>query len=263
MIPKWWQKIDRHIAGGMILGLTFFALAAFLTGGVVNFFSISALFVVLGGTIAAALVQFSEEVFRAARREFLQVLFPVSAPSLRERYGYLERLSRLVKERGLIVLDHESQKTSDPFLRLALELSSDRTAPEKIQRILSHEMATTYQRRMQVVALFESMATIAPAMGLVGTIIGLVNMFDSLGDISGVGQSLSVALLTTLYGAVLSHLVFGPLAGKLRDREEEFARLKRLTLEGVLSLSQEENPILFEQRLRSFQGGVPEQRMAS
>ncbi|MCB0320378.1 MAG: MotA/TolQ/ExbB proton channel family protein, partial [Bdellovibrionales bacterium] len=84
------------------------------------------------------------------------------------------------------------------------------------------------------------------------TIIGLVNMMDALGDLSGLGPALSVALLTTLYGAVLSHLVFAPLAGKLRDREEARAHVKRLTLEGILSLVREENPILLQQRLKSF-----------
>jgi chemotaxis protein MotA len=252
MVRAWWSQVDRHIVGGIALGMLFFLLAAILTGGVLNFFSVSAIFVVLGGTFAAAIVQFPQEVFEHASRELQAILFPKREPEFSERYGYLERLSRLVKERGLVVLDKESQRTDDAFLKLALELSSDHSSPEQIQRIMSHEIATSYQKNMQIVALFEAMASIAPAMGLVGTIIGLVNMFQSLGDISGVGQGLSVALLTTLYGAVLSHLVFAPLAGKLREREESRARLKRLTLEGILSLSQEESPILFEQRLRSF-----------
>ncbi|MCB0329554.1 MAG: MotA/TolQ/ExbB proton channel family protein [Bdellovibrionales bacterium] len=263
MIISWWQKVDRHVVGGIVLGLLFFAIAALLTGGIINFFSISALFVVLGGTVAATVVQFPPEVFQTAKQEYLDIIFPKEVPSFEARYRYLEKLSRLVKERGLVVLDQEASAARDPFLKLALELSSDRTSPEQIQRIMSHEMASSYQRGMQVVGMVESMASLAPAMGLVGTIIGLVNMFQSLGDISGVGQGLSVALLTTLYGAVLSHLLFAPLAGKLREKEEEKARLKRLTLEGILSLSQEENPILFEQRLRSFKSNISQNRAAS
>lgn len=262
MISNWWQQVDRHVVGGVILGFAFFAIAALLTGGILNFFSISAMFVVLGGTVAATIVQFPEKVFQAAKKEFTNIVFPKEETTFEARYQYLERMSRLVKEKGLVVLDNESQKTNDVFLKLALELSSDRTSPEQIQRIMSHEMATSYQQKMQVVSLFEAMANISPAMGLVGTIIGLVNMFQSLGDVSGVGQGLSVALLTTLYGAVLSHLVFAPLAGKLREKQEEHARLKRLTLEGILSLTQEESPILFEQRLRSFQAHE-ERRLAS
>lgn len=246
------RGFNRHFLGGIILGFAFLGIAALLSGSFLNFFSFTALFVVLGGTCAAAIVQYPATVFRSALSELKEIVTERKEESLSDRYAYLERLSRLVKDKGLVVLDRESQRCPDSFLRLAMELSSDRTSPKQIQRIMSHEIATSYQRGMQVVSLMESMASAAPAMGLIGTIIGLVNMFQTLSDISSVGAGLSVALLTTLYGAIIANLVLSPIAGKLREREEERARMKRLTLEGILSLSQEESPILFEQRLRSF-----------
>ncbi|NBW39607.1 hypothetical protein EBR25_01245 [bacterium] len=252
MLKRHRKKYDQHFLGGILLGFSFLGIAAFLSGGVLNFFSISAFFVVIGGTLAAAIVQYPAVVFESAGKEIKSMLYAKSEHSLEERYGYLQKLSRLVKEKGLVVLDRESQRCSDSFLRLALELSSDRTSPKQIQRIMSHEIASSYQRGMQVVSLLETMASIAPAMGLIGTVIGLINMFQTITDISSVSTGLSVALLTTLYGAVVANLIFAPLAGKLSEKEEERARIKRITLEGILSLSQEESPILFEQRLRSF-----------
>lgn len=252
MVKQRLRGFNRHFVGGIILGFAFLGIAALLSGSLLNFFSFTAFFVVIGGTCATAVIQYPAAVFRSALSELREIVTDRKEESPSERYAYLERLSRLVKEKGLVVLDRESQRCPDPFLRLAMELSSDRTSPKQIQRIMSHEIATSYQRGMQVVSLMESMASVAPAMGLIGTVIGLVNMFQNITDISSVGAGLSVALLTTLYGAIIANLVLSPIAGKLREREEERARMKRLTLEGILSLSQEESPILFEQRLRSF-----------
>ena len=158
-------------------------------------------------------------------------------------------------EAGVVLSGPEVKSTRAGQINLKgayIHIDNNLFATLKNSYISPYKQATTYQKKMQVVAMIEAMATYAPAMGLVGTIIGLVNMMDSLGDRAGLGPALSVALLTTLYGAILAHLVFAPVAGKIRDREEARARVKRLTLEAVISLSQEENPILFKQRLKSF-----------
>jgi chemotaxis protein MotA len=179
------------------------------------------------------------------------VLFiPSEAPT--DRISYLVDLSRRVKEQGVLILEQEASLTADPFLRLGLELTVDGQAPDEIARILQREMRTSNDQAWRSVQVWETMGNFAPAMGLIGTLIGLIHMLGSLQDASAVGPAMSLALVATLYGSVAANLFFFPLSGKLRVVAQEREFSKDITLEGLLSVARLENPLMLEQRLQSF-----------
>jgi chemotaxis protein MotA len=166
--------------------------------------------------------------------------------------GYLITLSRRVKEQGVLILEDESAMVMDPFLRLGLELTVDGQSPDEIRRILKNEMRTSNDQAWRSVQVWETMGNFAPAMGLIGTLIGLIHMLSSLQDAAAVGPAMSLALVATLYGSVAANLLFFPMAGKLRIVAQERELAKDITLEGLISVARSESPLLLEQRLQSF-----------
>jgi chemotaxis protein MotA len=164
----------------------------------------------------------------------------------------LTEYAQSLKRNGPLVLEREARSVSDPFLRKALELTVDGQAEEDIRRILETEIQSANEQSYRAVQVFQTMGNYAPAMGLIGTLIGLIQMLGSLENPAAVGPAMSVALLTTFYGAILANLFFLPVAGKIRNRSEEEAVVKAITVEGAVSLRREENTIVLEQRLRSF-----------
>jgi len=128
----------------------------------------------------------------------------------------------------------------------------DGQSPDDIRRILDNEISASFENGSRSVAVFETMGGYAPAMGLIGTLIGLVQMLEALGDASTVGPAMSVALLTTLYGAILANMFLLPVAGKLNNRIREEILIKQITVDGLMSVARDENPIMLEQRLQSY-----------
>lgn len=214
-------------------------------------FNIEAILIVLGGTIAATLVQFSLSDINAAVQATKSAMGDSPSDSSEQMARLLE-LSRKVKERGILVLEEEADGISDDFLRLGLMLVVDGRPVEDVRRILKTEIETSRNRVLRAAQVWETMGNFSPAMGLIGTLLGLIHLLSSLQDSATVGPAMSMALVATLYGSVSANLVFFPLAGKLRlvahNREER----KSISLEGILSFARLENPMMLEQRLQSF-----------
>ena len=150
------------------------------------------------------------------------------------------------------MLEHEATAADDQFLKFAVEMTADGQTPDEVRRILETEMRISNDRAFRSVHVFETMGNYAPALGLIGTVIGLIEMLKVLDNPASIGPAMATALVTTFYGAVLANLVFLPIAGKLRNRSEEEAVVKAITVEGIISVGNEENPMLLEQRLQSF-----------
>lgn len=243
--------INTSLLVGISLSCGLVALGALSGGDPLRFISFEGLFLVLGGTIASTLIQFSTQDIRSAFNAARSALFlPDEQPM--DRITYLVGLSRRVKEQGMLILEDESARTLDPFLRLGLDLTVDGQSPEEINRILQREMRTSNEQSWRSVQVWETMGNFAPAMGLIGTLIGLIHMLGSLQDASTVGPAMSLALVATLYGSVAANLFFFPLAGKLRIVAQERELSKDITLEGLISIGRTESPLVLEQRLQSF-----------
>ncbi len=218
-------------------------------------FNAEGILIVIGGTLAATLLQFSISDLRTAFQA-AQAAWSDIPTNSHERMAQLLELSRRVKEHGILVLEEESEAVSDDFLRLGLTLVVDGRPIEDIRRILRTEIETSRNRSLRASQVWETMGNFAPAMGLIGTLLGLIQLLGSLQNSATVGPAMSMALVATLYGSVASNLFFFPLAGKLRLLTQEREEQKSISMEGVLSLACLENPMMLEQRLQSFVVGV-------
>jgi chemotaxis protein MotA len=244
-------RVDKSVIIGLCGSCALVLLGALLGGDILRFINFEGLLLVLGGTFACTLVQFSTGDIQAALQGARSVMF-VRDESATERLGYLVRLSRRVKDEGMLMLEQEATTTPDSFLRLGLELTVDGQNYEEIRRILENEMRASNDRASRSVHVWETMGNFAPAMGLIRTLIGLIQMLGALNDASTVGPAMSLALVATLYGSVAANLFFFPMAGKLKLVAAERAHIKEITMEGLLSLARSESPIMLEQRLQSF-----------
>lgn len=245
------RQIDRNAMAGLLIAAVLIAAGIGISGRAGNFLDLAGFLVVLGGTIGTTLVQFSPaDLSRAWRSLKGALLVRHYFPS--ERIEYMVNLAVKVRAHGILILEREAKHCDDPFLKRAFELTADGQQHEDIRRILETEMRTSHERSSRAVQVFQTMGNYAPAFGLIGTLIGLIQMLGTLSNPESVGPAMSLALVTTLYGAILANLVFLPFAGKLKNRDEEELLIKAITIEGVLSLGRQENPIVLEQRLQSF-----------
>ncbi|NLF25095.1 MAG: motility protein A [Deltaproteobacteria bacterium] len=244
-------ELDRGVISGLGLALGFLVLTLVAGGSGMNFVSPISALLVLGGTFGATLVNYSFRDLSHAWSAFKEMLF-VRTYNPMERIDYLVWLAHAVRREGLLVLEGEANSTQDGFLRNALNLTVDAQDPLEIKRLLETEIHASYDRSSRAVQVFETLGTYAPAFGLIGTLIGLIQMLSALEDPATVGPAMGLALVTTFYGALLANLLFLPIAGKLRNRCEAEALVRAITVEGVLGLGKQENPIVVEQRLQSF-----------
>jgi chemotaxis protein MotA len=243
--------LDRGVVTGLCTcGLLI--LVGVILGGASNpFASPISLMVVFGGTLGATCIHFSLMDVQKAYLDFLTILH-VKQTDPRGRIAFLVNLAQRVRKEGPLVLEEVSRSVRDPFLKVALDLAVDTPEPEELRRTLEIEVHSSLSRSARPIQVFETMGTYAPALGLIGTLIGLIHMLGALNDPSTVGPAMGVALITTLYGAVLSNMLFLPVAGKLRNRAEEEALVKSVTIEGVICLARQDNPIVVEQKLQTF-----------
>ncbi len=252
------KRFDRSVLYGIAVSAIFILGAILLSGEALRYMSLSGLAIVGGGVLGATLLHHLPEDLMEAKAAFFTILYTRNVDTVTERARYLSRLSQVVKADGMVALDREASNVGEGFLKLALELASDGLPREDIERVLRTEMESAHDREEKAIGVFETLGNYAPAMGLIGTIIGLVQMLGSLGQSEAIGPAMAVALLTTLYGALLANLIFLPFAGKIRRYAEQNFKLKQVTLEGILSLAREENPVVLRQRLRSFNAQVGE-----
>jgi chemotaxis protein MotA len=149
----------------------------------------------------------------------------------------------------------------DEFLGKGLQLSVDGLEPQAIENIMDTEVDYLRDRHSLGAEIFSTMGTFAPALGMIGTLIGLVQMLQAMDDPSSIGPAMAVALLTTFYGSVMANLVYMPLAGKLRTRSKEETLTKEMIIQGVISLTKGENPRILEQKMLAFM--PPKERKSS
>ncbi len=252
-------KVDYATLIGVSCAFGLVFLAITLSGGLWSFFDLPSFLIVAGGTLGATLITFPLEDFRRTLSILRPALFPDHS-SAQHRLAKIIELAKVSRTEGELSLENYSYYESDPFLRKCIELVVDRVGVEETRKVLDIEVASLEDRHRRGAQIFQTMGAIAPAMGLIGTLIGLVRMLENLEDPKAMGPAMAVAILTTFYGAILAYLVFLPLAGKLRARSEEEQLIKQMTIEGILCIAEGMNPRLIESRLQSFLR--PEQRLS-
>jgi len=235
-----------------IVGAFALVVAAMSTGGGFTWFldGPSAM-IVFGGTFGAVLVNYRMSdmlsVLKVAKNAFFKREYKTD-----EIIRLLVEMSKMARKEGILSLQNMGVRVKDPFLGKAVDMMVDGYEPALMANILETELDFIAERHRLGAEIFASMGNFAPAMGMMGTLIGLIQMLMKMEEPSSIGPSMSVALVTTFYGVILANLVFHPISGKLRTRSAEELLVKRLIIKAVMSIQEGDNPRILEQKLHSF-----------
>lgn len=252
------RKRDLLTPIGITLGFIMIMLAITAqegTEGLARFVDISSIFIVLGGVIASLFINFKMEQMKTAR-VVLKEAFYKDNQRLPELIGLFINLSEHARREGILALENELEHVEDEFVRKGILLAVDGIEPEVINDIMQAEIIAMEDRHEKGRMLVEKAGEYAPAWGMIGTLIGLILMLNSLTDPSSLGPNMAVALITTLYGTVLANLVFLPMATKLENKTEEEVFKKQIIIEGVIGVQSGQNPRILEEKLSAFLSGV-------
>ncbi len=236
---------------GLVAGWGLVAISILMGGSASSFWNAPSFVLVIGGTIATALFNYKLNdvlsVTATVKNAFIQKTTPVDA--LIEK---LIQFAVVARREGILALESHAKESGDPFLEKSIQLAIDGTAPELIKDILTTEIAFMEDRHAHGQAILVAMGTYAPAFGMIGTLIGLVQMLTGMDDPAMIGPGMAVAILTTLYGALLANVLFLPAAGKLKVFTAGELLCKEIVIEGILSIQSGDNPRVVEQKLKSF-----------
>jgi len=227
-------------------------LMAILQGGPLTIFiNVPSILIVFGGTFGNTLVHYPfSDVFDALNVAKKTILHQeTSANSL---IVQLMEFANKARKEGILALQGAMEEVHDDFLKKAMQMAVDGQEPETLRSMLNTEIEYIQVRHGKGAEIFSSIAAYAPAMGMVGTLIGLVQMLQTMDDPSSIGPAMAVALLTTFYGAVIANVVCSPMAGKLKNRSASEVLIKTLIIEGMQSILSGENPRIMEQKLHAF-----------
>jgi chemotaxis protein MotA len=233
-------------------------LAAIVVGGSAGtFFNVPSILVVIGGTIGAVMMKFSLRqflgAFKVATRAFISKLDKPEA--------LIEQTVAMANEArkgGLLAL--EGKETDNEFLAKGIQLMVDGHEPEIVRQTLLTDMNTTVERHDVGRSIFKAIGETAPAMGMIGTLIGLVQMLANMSDPKSIGPSMAVALLTTLYGAMIANIFALPIAGKLALRSQEERMIKSMIIDSLSGIQEGRNPRVIEEILKTY---LPSSKRAS
>lgn len=237
------------------LGLGFSLLAAIVAlapgGSFQALIDYRSLLIVGGGAMASLLVCFPVRALLGLRRP-LQAIFFNQPEDLNRVIDELVALSETARREGLLALEKRCEAIGHPFLKLGVQLAIDGTRPEVLEETLRIKIDALAARRRTERSVFDQLAKFGPAYGLIGTLLGLILMLGRLNDPETLGPGMAVALVTTLYGAVLANMVMIPFAEKLAHLNREELTAMELILRGILAIQAGENPRIVEQKLNTF-----------
>ena len=167
----------------------------------------------------------------------------------------LVELAQIARKNGLLSLEEKANEQPDPFFKQAIMMIVDAYDPDKVRSILENDIECMSARHDDAAAMYDKASSVAPAFGMVGTLVGLINMLKGMNLEEGntnIGSDMGTALITTLYGCILAHMFFGPIATQLRNRDEEEVLCKMIIVEGVMSIQAGENPKFLRERLLTY-----------
>ncbi len=243
---------------GLVLafGLVVFAIGS----GISSFIDPPSAMIVIGGTIGVMLVSYPlGDVLKIIGVAMKTIIYKLPAP--KDVIAQLVEFSQVVRKEGILALESKVGEVDNPFMAKGLQMAIDGQEPNEIEDILYMEMEKLKDRHGKGADLLTQMGTMAPAMGMIGTLVGLVLMLQNMSDPSSIGPSMAVALLTTFYGALIANIMALPMAAKLKSRSKDELLLHEIILTGIQSLVAGENPRVMEQKLLGFL--PPKERQSS
>ncbi len=235
--------------GVILFGILFDSnTMSFVVDNLGNFWDAPSVAVVLGGVIAAMMISFPLNYFTKIPKH-LKIVF---VPTKYSPQDYIVQIVELAKEarvNGLLSLESKLAETKDVFLKNSMMLVVDAVEPEKVKQLLETELDYMDERHAQDRAFYDKGAAYGPAFGMIGTLMGLINLLKQLSDPEAVAPAMALALVTTFYGSFLANVIFTPISNKLRIRHEEEYLCKLIIAEGVESIQAGDNPRFIEEKL--------------
>ncbi|WP_017429843.1 MotA/TolQ/ExbB proton channel family protein [Vreelandella jeotgali] len=233
-----------------LLGAAVMVSASVLMGTSTEvFLNPTGIVLVVGGSLFVVLAKFTLTQFRFAFKAAARA-FKFQLPSTQASIDELIELSKMSRKQGLLVL--EGQDVSSPFLAQGLQMLADGFSTEMIEEMMAKERLLTLERNEAGARVFSALAEVAPAMGMIGTLVGLVQMLANMEDPAKIGPAMAVALLTTLYGAMIANMFASPIADKLWLRMNQEAKMQQLWIDAILAIKGDKNPRVLEQMLALY-----------
>jgi chemotaxis protein MotA len=244
--------MDKASIGGVVLAIVGIVAGLLIEGGNLGqVLQPTAALIVFGGTMGAVLLQFPlttvvaafsgmAHIFAAPRKQDAQLIS--------QHVGFANKARR----NGVVSLDADLSTLNDPFLKRALMLAVDGTEPAELRKIMRVSLDSTTENEERLPAVFESAGGFSPTIGILGAVLGLIQVMQHLDNISEVGRGIAVAFVATIYGVGIANLFFLPFAGKMRIRIRDGHRRREMMLEGVISILEGMNPRMLEIKLAGF-----------
>lgn len=229
------------IVGSMLLG----------TAPITAYMDIPSVLVVCGGACAAALICFPLKSMLSSPKVAMKVMLNKSE-DLGELISQLVSLAETARRDGLLALESKIAEIKNPLVQSGIQMAVDGSTPEAVEEVLRTEVAAISQRHKEGKAIMDQMGRFAPAYGMIGTLMGLIMMLSDMSDPSGIGAGMAVALITTLYGAIMANVFFQPFAEKLGFLSKKEMMATEIAIRGVLAIQSGESPRAIDQKLQTF-----------
>lgn len=219
-----------------------------------NFFDPASILITIGCTVFIIIASFPGDML-ASIPKHLKIILNTKNFQPVKYIDELVELAQIARKNGLLALEDRANNQNDPFFKQAIMLIVDANDPDKVRSILENDIECMSARHEDAAGMYDKASSIAPAFGMVGTLVGLINMLKGMDMETGssnLGSDMGTALITTLYGCILAHMIFGPIATLLRNRDEQEVLCKMIIIEGIMSIQSGENPKFLKERLLTY-----------
>lgn len=247
--------MDIASLAGLILGfvmLVFGIISSAGVGGFGEYLDPASAIITFGGAFTATLTSLSLQDYISGLKSFTLIL-KTPAVNASELIQKIIDLSNVARKEGLLSLEEAAADMDEPFLKKGILLIVDGTDPDLVRAIMETELVSIEGRHKTRIGFWDTLASMGPAWGMIGTLIGLINMLKAMGDdMSAIGPNMATALITTLYGSVIANWIAIPTSNKLKDISAKEYQSRALVVEGLLSIQAGENPRVIEEKLKSF-----------
>ncbi len=237
------------LVGG--IGLMVFGIIS-NNGSIPSYLDLPSFIITFGGSLMSTLGSMKLKDFINGLKGILLSIKEPAVGNVNDVITNIIDMSNVARKEGLLALEEAGNSIEDDFLKKGIMLVVDGTDPELVRGILETDLVSIEARHKKVIAFWEKWAEMGPAWGMIGTLIGLIQMLNNMEDASTIGPSMAVALITTLYGSVIANWVASPTAAKLTVNNALEIMIKEITVEGLLSIQAGENPRVIEEKLKTF-----------
>ena len=245
------KKSDILTSIGLVLGILLMLYGMFLGSTLIIFWDLSSVIITVGGSISALLITYTLEEMKNMGKLFVQA-FKENKSSAKDIILQFTNISKKARREGLLSLEDDISEMEDPFMKKGLQMVVDGIEPETIREILELEIGEMENRHEKGAGIFLSWGAYAPAFGMLGTLIGLIQMLANLTDVANIASGMGKALITTFYGSLLANLVCNPIASNLKQKSAKEAGEREMILEGILAIQSGVNPRIVEEKLITY-----------